>query len=320
MTHARQPHSSDTSGYLATEYAASFSSVGEIVTLPHSGLSLIRREIRPGLFDLIGLYPYSMCQNFAALPRDMEELVRTGAVALSFVGDPFAEADITAATAGWALSRRFKTHFVLDLSTDWRRLCSQTIRRYTRKGYELQSTEIHPASTRFATQFWQLYLNTIRRRNVTGLPRLSEEIITRQMTVPSGYLGFAKAAETITGAILCFVHPSHVSAHLICFDDRHYNQHTSYILIDAAAAHAQTLGARFFNIGGPAGASDDPEDGLYQFKRRWTPHTRASQLCGCILDPHAYAQLCAESGTTGSGYFPAYRQPGSQFEWQLPDL
>ncbi|NDW44285.1 GNAT family N-acetyltransferase [Ruegeria sp. PrR005] len=306
-------------GYLAPEYGASFAALGEIVTLPHSGLQLIRREIRPGVFDLAGTYPYSMCADFGALPRDLKTLAGSGAVALSFVSDPFAEDSIVQLQAGLQFARPFKTHCILDLGGDWRSARSKNTRYYVRKGYQAQTVEIHPGSADFTPLFWRLYLNTIRRHAVTGIPRLSAEILARQLAVPGAYLAVSRIGATVTGALLSYVHPSHVNAHLVCFDDAYYDRHTSYILIDAAAAEAERLGAHAFNIGGAAGGKDDPEDGLYQFKRRWTPEARLSRLCGHVLDPGTYDRLCNESATTGSSYFPAYRQPGSQFEWRLPD-
>ena len=93
-------------------------------------------------------------------------------------------------------------------------------------------------------------------------------------------------------------------------------QHAADRTAEAAATLAESLGGRWFNIGGPAGIDDDPADGLYNFKRRWTPHRRETLLSGQVLDAPTYAALCAETGTGGAAFFPAYRAPGSPLEWQ----
>lgn len=295
--------------------------MGRIVSLPESGLQLLERQIRPGLTDLVGLYPYSMCRDFAALagPADQAALKSTGAVALSFVADPFSTETVRAVLADWAVCRRFKTHFVLDLAGDWRGARSKNTRYYVRQGHKAQSVEtITAKASAHAAEFWALYAPAMRRLGATGIQKMSPDMIADQLAVPGVFLTLTHAHEdgALTGAMMSYVHDSHVNAHLVCFDTTH---NASYVLIDAAAAHAESLGCRWLNIGGPAGMADDPSDGLYAFKRRWTPHQRETLLCGQVLDTSAYAALCAATQMQDAGFFPAYRAPGSIYEWH-PDL
>ena len=46
--------------------------------------------------------------------------------------------------------------------------------------------------------------------------------------------------------------------------------------------------------------------GLLEFKAGWTGVTRPSHLCGKVLNPARYAELC--KGLAETAYFPAYRQ------------
>lgn len=305
-------------GYMSPLYGQSFRHAGEILTLPQSGLQLLRREIQPGVCDLVGLYPYSMCWDFAALagPEDQAALQATGSVALSFVADPFEADTVHRALGHWPVCRQFKTQFVIDLSDDWRSARSKTIRNYVRKGYEAQTTKTVVCDRDFAPQFWALYQNSIRRLKITGIPRMSQAMIADQMEVPGAFLTLARDGATLNGAMISFVHRTHANAHLISYNEQYSSARTSYVLIDTAAAHAEALGCNWFNIGGPAGMEDNSEDGLYQFKRRWTKSTRATTLCGLVLDARAYAELCAETGAEESNYFPAYRRPGSPYEWR----
>ena len=43
-----------------------------------------------------------------------------------------------------------------------------------------------------------------------------------------------------------------------------------------------------------------------EFKAGWTGVTRPSHLCGKVLNPARYAELC--KGLAETAYFPAYRQ------------
>jgi hypothetical protein len=305
-------------------YGHAFRHLGRIVTLPGSGLQLLERQIRPGLSDLIGLYPYAMCHDFAALagPEDQAALRATGAVALSFVADPFTTDTVRAALAHWDMCRRFKTHFMIDLASDWRAARSNSTRRNVRLGQKALTTEnITIEAGAHAAEFWALYAPAMHRLGATGIQKMSSEMIADQLAVPGTFLTLTHARDsgTLTGAHISYIHDDHVCSHLLCRDSTKAAAHSSYVLYDAAAAHAESLGCRWLNLGGPAGLDDDPADGLYAFKQRWTPHRRETTLCGQVLNPEAYTALCAETDTQGSGFFPAYRAPGSTYEWD-PDL
>gem|GEM_PF-1037709 len=305
---------------MSPAYGHAFRRLGAIVTLPDSGLQLIKRQIRPGLSDLIGLYPYAMCRDFTALagPADQAALRATGAVALSFVADPFEADTVRTALADWAVCKRFKTHFVLDLAGDWRGARSKHTRRYVRRGHDALTTRtITTEAHTHAAEFWALYAPAMRRLGATGLQKMSPEMIADQLAVPGTFLTLSHARDdgALTGAMISYVHGSHVNLHLTCFDATRNTARTSYVLIDAGAAHAESLGCRWINLGGAAGMVDDPSDGLYAFKRRWTPYQRETLLCGQVLNPEAYAALCAETDRQDAGFFPGYRAPGSPYEW-----
>ena len=300
---------------MSAKFAQSYGAAGRIVTLPQSGLRLLERRIKPGLSDLVGLYPYSMCRDWGAVTEEVRAL--QGVVALSFVGDPFAEDAVWAASADWDLCRPFKTHFVLNLGRNWRDQRGETLRRYLRRAAERLSLEARMPDSRDATRFWQLYQHTLARRTVTGLAVMSEAAFAQQLAVPGGRLVLARKEGAVVGMLLSYTHHSHSTGHLMAFDPDFAGDHVSAALIDAAAGDAEGQGARWFNLGGAAGGAEDPLDGLYQFKRRWTKETRQALLCGAVLDPDMYQELSSETG--GRAYFPAYRAPGGAYAW-LPEL
>jgi hypothetical protein len=80
----------------------------------------------------------------------------------------------------------------------------------------------------------------------------------------------------------------------------------SYALMQAALAHLAARGVRTADLGAAAGLDGDRADGLESFKRGWATRTAPAWLCGAVLDPAAYRELCA--GRAGA-YFPLYRDP-----------
>ena len=129
-------------GYLSPAFGQSYGDFGTPVRLPASGLQLLRRPLGPDSWDYIGPYPYAMCTDWSALDQDLSTLAIPGAVSLTFVADPFATGTVQKATRGWDLCRPFKTHYVADLTADWRRSRPKEMRRIARRALETHEMEI----------------------------------------------------------------------------------------------------------------------------------------------------------------------------------
>ena len=299
-----------TTGYLSPAYAQSFAEFGEIVVLPESGIPLLKRPIADDLFDLVGLYPYTMCADWTKLRLDRPFLEKSGAVSVVFVVDPFAAPGCLQALEGFSVLRPMKTHLVVDVGSDWRSRTSATARRYVRKARELQTFARVPADSHHADALWAMYQTTIRRHAVTGLARLSRDAIARQLDVEGAVLVLATQGPRMLGAILGYRHGETANAHLFFLSQGARAAHSSYGLIDATLAAFEDIGCRQVNLGGVAGARDDPSGGLYRFKQNWAGETRTAFLCGEVLQPQAYATLAQRSGNPQEAYFPRYRAPG----------
>lgn len=303
-------------GYLAPGFGLSYREVGPIVRLPRSGVPLIRRAIDGDRFDLVGAYPYTMCADWRVLAEEVDALAAGGAVSVVLVSDPFATEATIEALAAWSLCRPFKSHYVVDLRGDWRAARSETARRYARRALEVQDVAVVEGSATYADVFWAMYRNTIERHRLTGIQRLSRDIVARQLAVDGAVLSVARDAEGVAGALLSYDHGLTANGHLLALSERAYEARTTYALYEATLSAFEARGCRYYNLGGAAGARDDPEDGLAQFKRRWTGETRMAMLCGTILDADAAAALRAESGVVETGYFPHYRAPEGRFAWR----
>lgn len=302
-------------GYLSPKYGQTFRELGEIITLPHSNIQLIKRDITNNLFDLVGVYPLTMCRDWSKLAEDFNFIHETGAVSVVFVADPFETENVQNVLSDWSLCGRLKTQFVVDLHRDWRSERSKNVRNYTRRGLRIQRVEVVESNRSFAAEFWALYENTINRRNVFGIQRLSQGIVADQLEIDGAVLVVARDENAMTGAMLSYDHGLTANAHLIFLSGRAYEAQTSYALIYATLVALEERGCRFVNLGGPAGLNDDPSDGLFQFKSRWANDRRISLLCGEILAPEAYNALLEAMGLTEADFFPAYRSPGGPHEW-----
>ncbi len=297
----------DSPGYLSADYGRSFSAFGEIVTLPHSGLQLIKRGAGNGYFDLSGVYPFSMCRDWRKLADDRGFLEDTGAVAVVLVGDPFATPIIRDVCSGWTVNQRFKTHCVVELSADWRSMRRKRLRTYANSSLRLQTVELVADCREYSKMLWELYQNTIRRHNVSGIQRLSQSVIAQQLEIPGVNLFVASDDTETTGALMAFRHGETANFHLLFLTDRAYKLKTSYALIQTMLEEFENQGIRYVNLGGAAGPDDKTTDGLFRFKSGWTRDFRQSVLCGNILDQKAYFKLTEKNTSGRLAYFPAYR-------------
>ena len=297
-------------GYMSRSFGESYRAFGDIVHLPRTGLHLLKRPIRGPLYDLIGVYPYSMSADWSGLNHDIDDLRQGGAVSVVFVADPFQSETVGSLTKDWALSRHFKTHYVVDLRQDWRGNRRKQERRITRRALEALRLDVLSDPVPLAPALWELYQTTIDRKQVTGMQRLSLDTIERQLAIPGAVVITAQDETGLAGASLSFDHGQTSACHIMFLSEESRRSHTSHALIYVSLAELQKRGCSFTNLGGPAGNDDDPSDGLARYKYRWTRETCSAVICGSILDPVAYRDLEAEAGTGSTGFFPSYRAFG----------
>ena len=296
-------------GYLSSEYAQSLAEFGEPVTLPNSGLSLLKRKIEgTSHYDLRGLYPLAMAPNWDALPEDIEWLRSSGAISMVLVTDPFVDTqrDWHRLTE-WDVCRRFKTHHLVNLERDWRNERSKQVRYDTRRALAQQEVRQEEDPARHAGLLWQLYGRTIDRFKLKGIRRMTESALTAQLQVPGAHLITANDAQGMTGAMLCFDHEDTTAGHLFFTSQRAEVLRTSFALYFGALEAAEQRGCEWFNLGAGAGHRDEADDGLVRFKRRWANGQAQAWLCGLVLDQARYVELSSTHQDSESHFFPAYR-------------
>ena len=295
------------SGYLSRQYGRSFRHIGDVLSLPKSQAQLIKRPINCEHFDVTGLFPYAMCDDWSKLDYDLDYLRDLGAVSVVFVVDPFAWNVAGRALRRWAVCRPFKTQLLVDLSKNWRGRMSRSLRRSISRGLNVQSARGVPSDGSYAHDLWSLYQNTITRHQVSGTSRLSKLIIREHLEAPGAKLIVAHDSSGLSGAAIFFGHGQTANCHLLFLSSRAHQNATSYALYYTGLKTLEAAGCRVVNLGGVAGYHDDSENGLFKYKQKWANARAKTLLCGEILDMKAYEQLQWASGAERTDYFPAYR-------------
>ena len=285
-------------GYRSAAYAASLTALGRALPLGDTGAFVIEREIAgSAAVDLMGPYPLLSCAHWGALGDALAGL-GADAVSLTLVTDPFCPLSAGQLTAIFPLCRPLHDHYLIDLNAP-PVLSPHHQRKLRRAGaVELRSG---PAQTSDLDDWARLYEVLIARKSIEDLRKFDRESFRHQLSVPGAHLVSAWEQGEMLGADLYYQDRGHVFAHLSAYSDKGYAQSVSYPMMGHAIEYFRGK-SDFIDLGGvPAGAS-----GLLEFKAGWTGVTRPSYLCGKVLNPVRYAELC--KGLAETAYFPAYRQ------------
>ena len=304
MSHSRP----SACGYLSPDYGNSFSSLGMPIILPQSGIQLLQRKINSEFNDLVGVYPLSFCRQWDLLEDDISQLDMSKTVSLVFIADPFSEAQVIRTCKDWKVCRPFKTHIYIDIASDWRALRSMNTRNYANRGLRLQHVDVCPASDTHTDLFWSLYSQSIERHGMGEMQAMSKDIITQQLRVPGAIMSIAHNETGVHGAMITYHHGDVAYLHLMGLSPTAYKLSTSYALFHQTIEHLEKLGCKKVNIGGASGGTDDPNDSLYKFKKRWSDNKNHAYICGKILNIEASNELSKKTSSVSSNYFPAYRK------------
>jgi hypothetical protein len=293
-------------GYLHPSYAASLAEFGRPRQLGHSGAWILERPI-PGstLSDAMGCYPLLACPQWQNLPADLDELSGQ-LVSLTFVADPFGDADSAELRASLDVCAPFKLHYVADLSLPREETVSKSHRKHARRALRKVSVEECPHPPNHLDEWIELYDHLIQRHQIGGLRAFSPDAFARQLAVPGAVLFRVRHGGETIGANLFYLQNDVAYSHLSAFSERGYSLGASYA-VKWYAMERLAGSVRWLDFGGAAGLSDSPDDGLAQFKRGWTTGERLAYLCGAVLAPEAYDYLTRSRGIQAGSYFPAYR-------------
>ncbi|NSY39572.1 GNAT family N-acetyltransferase [Leisingera sp. ANG59] len=297
-------------GYRSAEYAEAFNGLGRPQPLPQCGSWLLGREI-PGtaLRDAMGLYPLLCCEDWAALPQELEAAGAAGLVSVTAVTDPLGAYDEALLKSCFSRAAPYKEHFIADLSAPLESFVSKSHRQNARRALRKVSVEVCDEPLRYLDDWVELYGVLAQKHGITGLRAFSRESFEQQFRVP-GLVMFRAADEDGTvGLDLWYVDGDAAQGHLAAFSDRGYAKSASYATKWTLLNHFAGSKLRWVNFGGVASAAGSQGGGLAHFKQGWSNSSRQTWICGRIFDEQAYRQLTR--GLPETSYFPAYR--GGEF-------
>ncbi|MPZ55013.1 MAG: hypothetical protein GEU91_00675 [Rhizobiales bacterium] len=294
--------------YKTSDYGGTFRSAFALHRSRIAPVTWMKRPIAGAdAFDFTGPYPCVAVADYRALADDVEALRGVGGVSVVFVTNAFDETAVARDLGGLTACKPFKAHNLVQFHKPWRKhLSAHHLRelRLARKGPLV--TRISTTTVEYAATFWPLYQVLVARHGITGIQALSRDIVAAQCVLPG-----VVAVEVLDGneviASSLWVHDEREAhIHLHAQTEKAYALGASYLLYEAALDHFSNCVDQV-DLGGGAGLSDDPEDGLSRFKRGWSNATARTYLCGEILDPDRYRFLSETHGTTTSAFFPRYR-------------
>jgi hypothetical protein len=288
------------SGYADSCYAQSLAEFGTPRALPRCGGWLLERPLADGAYDLMGPYPLFACRAWAGLADDLEAL-EDQAVSVALVADPLGDADERELRQAFPdLMRPYKRHQVRDLERPWQPPAHH--RRQLRRAAAAVEVEVCAEPLRHLDDWMRLYSLLAERHRLVGIRAFSRSAFQRQLAL-AGLVAVRAERDGVTvGMTLWLLDGRRAHYHLGAYSREGYDVSASYAVFDGALRQLRDSGARWVDIGGPAG--DGTAAGLERFKRGWANDERIAHLCGRVLDRRAYQRL---AGGRAADWFPAYR-------------
>ncbi len=299
--------------YGHVEYARSLSDVGKPLHLAGCGGYLLLRDIAATEeVDATGPYPLFMCERWDRLSDDLATLDQN-IVSVTLVADPLGSHDSDDLTGAFPdCVRPFKRHFIVELDADWLGCASPHHRRHARRALQALRIDVLEDPAPALSDWVSLYDHLVDRHAVTGVARFSRAAFEAQFRVPGVVMVRAMRGQAVVGAALWYRAGESAYYHLGAYSEDGYREGASHAIFHSAFAWLGQRGIRRVNLGGAAGLSDDPEDGLARFKRGWATTDSMAYLCGRIVNHSRYLEL--SGGATEAGFFPAYRDPARRID------
>lgn len=277
-------------------YAAA---LGDACDVPEWGLCMQLRAVPGSGLDAAGPYPRAPLTPGADLAAGLDRLRGLGLISLVLAPDPLTAPPPQSLSAVFHHCRPFKTHLLIERARGY---APNKHHRYEiKRAHSRCRVEVVRLADHLET-WTNLYGGLIERHDITGVAAFGPDYFSSLAGDPR-FVTFAAFVDDEIAAMAIWVEHAGVAYnHLGASGAAGYGNGASYALYDTAITHF--TGAEVFDLGGAAGASDDPNDGLARFKRGFANAETVAHLCGAVLDEERYATLSA--GKSGS-FFPAYR-------------
>jgi hypothetical protein len=294
-------------GYAHPDYADSLAEFGTPRELPLCGGWILERQI-PGFpyRDAMGCYPLFLCQDWSQLYADLEK-IGNELVSLSIVTDPFGKYDEALLHRCFDLVIPFKQHFIVDLRRSRNEIARKRHREYARQALKKVQVSVWKEPTQFAQEWIVLYDTLIKKYDIQGIRAFSRTAFAKQLDIPGALMVRAVHQDVAVGAQLYFLQGDVVYYHLGAYNTNGYDLRAAYALHWFSIEYFSGK-ARWLNLGGGGGITDNNTNGLSQFKRGWATDTRTVYFCGRIFNHQRCAEIMRAKNITSTNYFPAYRE------------
>ncbi len=289
--------------YATQAYVQSLTQIGIAMPVPQWGSWVISRPIEGGQSDICGPYPLAVISPDADLQDGLEALRRNGAVSVTLALDDYHRPSLEQLSAHFDSVRPFKTHFIIDRQAGEVKLSTNHHYKINRALKEVVVQEI--ALSTYLSQWEDIYRNLVMRHGLKGIHDFPPAHFEALAVMPSVVCVGGFHGGVLVAAHIWVVHDGCVHSHLTASSELGYELRASYAVNDFSIRLFSR--ARVINLGGGAGSTDDPSDGLARFKRGFANAKAHGYICGKILDPKAYDRLT--QGVEGGTYFPLYRSP-----------
>lgn len=293
-------------GYIGRAYAQSLSEFGEVIDLPRSGGCLLKRVI-PGtnLFDAMGPYPLFCCNDWTALPQDIEDLANE-CVSVALVTDPFGNHNQEVLKQSFDIINPFKKHFVVELNRPIAEIGSKHHRKTALNALKKIQIEPHHNPPEFAEEWSNLYKTIVNRYSIHGIRAFSLDAFRRQLEVPGVDVLIARNDDQIIGAQIYYIQDNVAHCHLGAVTERGYELGAFYAMDYQSFTHFSGRVVKV-DLGGGAGVEISESDGLSRYKGGWASIMPPVWFCGKIMNKKKYNELVKAHNQEHSPYFPAYR-------------
>lgn len=181
----------------------------------------------------------------------------------------------------------------------------KTIRRLLKGGLEYRVIK----SPESIEEFIKIYYSTMSRNDASEYYYFDEKYFNNCLKYFKKNIVLVEIMynEEIICSSINFIYNEFLHVHLSGTLSEYINLSPAYILKYATLEWAQNNNIQYIHYGG--GKTNDKNDSLYKFKKKFTESTEFHFYTGCkIWDCKVYDELCKKNGVdSGINYFPAYR-------------
>jgi len=188
--------------------------------------------------------------------------------------------------------------------SEFSRSCRKNVRKALRKGVSYKITE-RPTDV---SEFKKIYYSTMDRNNAEEYYYFGDSYFEKCVELFQDNLLLVEAyyEEQTIAMGLYFIYNENIHIHLSGTLSEFLYLSPAYILRYAVTEWGKENGYELIHHGG--GRSNQPDDGLYLFKKQFGKNTEFDFYIGKkIWNEEIYKSLCEITDTIGNDYFPSYR-------------